>query len=68
VTSENTQNPGLDDPGSTSENTKAAPGTPEHPTPRNGATPTAAGAPRRRGARPTPLPEDFAEFLETYAA
>jgi hypothetical protein len=24
--------------------------------------------PRRRGARPTPLPDDFAEFLTTYAA
>ncbi|MEV0399424.1 tyrosine-type recombinase/integrase [Actinoallomurus sp. NPDC050550] len=67
MTSENAQNPGPGDLGSTSENTNPAPGAAADPTPGNGATP-AAGTPRRRGARPTPLPEDFAEFLTDYAA
>ena len=56
MTSANTQNPAPDDPGSTSENTNPHPEAVTEP------------APRRRGARPTPLPEEFAEFLETYAA
>jgi site-specific recombinase XerC len=56
VTSENTQNPVPEDPGSTSENTN------RHP--EAVAAPTA----RRRGARPTLLPEDFTDFLATYAS
>lgn len=53
MTSENAQIPVPEDLEPTSENTKPSPETP---------------APRRRGARPTPLPDDFAEFLTTYAA
>jgi site-specific recombinase XerC len=56
VTSENAQNRVPEDPGSTSENTNPHPEAVTEPPAR-----------RHRGARPTPLPEDFTDFLTTYA-